>query len=56
VPLEQVHDDRAVDDQHRRGQQETGEVPAPEHVPSAAGFHAAELFVTDDTGVCRPCS
>jgi hypothetical protein len=33
VPLEQVHDDRAVEDQHRGGQQEPAQVPAPEHRP-----------------------
>ena len=31
VPLEQVHDDRAVEDQHGGGHQEATEVPAPEH-------------------------
>jgi hypothetical protein len=33
VPLGQVHDDRAVDDQHNGGHQEPGQVPAPEHRP-----------------------
>jgi hypothetical protein len=36
VPLEQVHDDRAVEDQQRRGHQEPAEVPAPEHRPDQA--------------------
>ncbi len=31
MAFEQVHDDRAVEDQHGCGQQEAAEVPAPEH-------------------------
>jgi len=36
VPLEQVHHGRAVGHQHRRGDQEADQVPAPEYRPDQA--------------------